>query len=140
MIKVEIQEIKTDFDLTTEKAKKGVSDGLMAIALMAQGIAQKSILKGPKSGRVYKRGKKFHQASAPGEAPANDLGFLAANINAQMTEELTASLISSAPYSIHLEYGSRRMSARPFLRPAGEAVKEQAKEILNAYIKEAINA
>ncbi|UOF79248.1 phage protein [Caudoviricetes sp.] len=117
--------------------KNGVKDGLLALALMAQGEAQKSILRGPKTGRVYKRGKGFHQASAPGEAPANDLGFLANNVKAEMTDDLVASTFSLAPYSVHLEYGTRKMAARPFLRPAVEKVKAQAQGVLNAYIKNA---
>lgn len=136
MIKVEVHEIKinpADF----EKMKNGVKDGLLALALMAQGEAQKSILRGPKTGRVYKRGKGFHQASAPGEAPANDLGFLANNVKAEMTDDLVASTFSLAPYSVHLEYGTRKMAARPFLRPAVEKVKAQAQGVLNAYIKNA---
>ncbi len=136
MIKVEVHEIKinpTDF----EKMKKGINDGLLALALMAQGEAQKSIMRGPKTGRVYKRGKVSHQASAPGEAPANDLGFLVNNVKAEVTGELVASTLSLAPYSVHLEYGTRKMAARPFLRPAGEKVKAQAQGVLNAYIKNA---
>ncbi len=136
MIKVDIHEIKIN-PVDLDKFKKGVEDGLMALALMAQGEAQKSILRGPKSGRLYKRGKKFHQASAPGQAPANDFGFLANNIKAEMTNELTASTFSLAPYSVHLEYGTRKMAARPFLRPAGEKVKAQAEGVLNAYVKNA---
>ena len=136
MIKVDIHEITIN-PVDLGKIREGVEDGLMALALMAQGEAQKSILRGPKTGRLYKRGKKFHQASAPGEAPANDFGFLANNIKAEMTNELTASTFSLAPYSVHLEYGTRKMAARPFLRPAGEKVKAQAKGVLNAYIKNA---
>lgn len=118
-----------------EKIETGITDGLLALALMAQGEAQRSILKGPKTGRVYKRGKSTHQASAPGEAPANDLGFLANNIKAEMTEDLTASTISLAPYSIHLEYGTRKMAARPFLAPAAEKTKAKAEGVLSAYVK-----
>lgn len=136
MIKVEIHEIKLNSSADQfDKIKKGVENGLMALALMAQGEAKKSILRGSKTGRIYKRGKRFHQASAPGEAPANDFGFLANKIMAEMTEDLTASTISLAPYSVHLEYGTRKAAARPFLRPAGEKVKAQAQGVLNAYVK-----
>jgi HK97 gp10 family phage protein len=136
LIKVDIHEIKVN-PVDLDKIKKGVKDGLLALALMAQGEAQKSIRRGPKTGRVYKRGKVYHQASAPGEAPANDLGNLVNKVKAEMTEELVASTLSLAPYSIHLEYGTRKMAARPFLRPAGEKIKAQAEGVLNAYIKNA---
>ncbi len=138
MIKVDIKEIKVNADFGSENIKKGIANGLMAIALMAQGEAQKSILKGPKTGKLYKRGKKTHQASAPGEAPANDYGFLANKINADIDfENMVANLHSSAPYSASLEYGTRHMAARPFLRPAVDRIKPQAEGILVAYIKAA---
>lgn len=138
MIKVDIQEIKINADFSSEKVRKGITDGLMAIALMAQGEAQKSILKGPKTGKIYKRGKKMHQASAPGEAPANDFGFLASQINCDVDEKnMVANLHSSAPYSASLEYGTRHIAARPFLRPAVDKIKQQAEGIIIAYIKAA---
>lgn len=139
MIEIEVHEEKgrkTPKEFI-EKVEKGVANGLMALALMAQGEAQKSILRGKKSGRLYKRGKRFHQASAPGEPPANDLGFLANNIKAELADKNTANLRSNAPYSIHLEYGAINMAARPFLRPAGDKIKEQAAAIMDAYVKEA---
>lgn len=140
MIEIEIHEEKGR-DLPSqflEKAKKGIADGLMAVALMAQGEAQKSILRGKKTGRIYKRGKKSHQASAPGEAPANDFGFLSNNIKADVDyAEITATLRSLAPYSVHLEYGTRKMAARPFFRPAVENIKPQAKGVIDAYLQAA---
>lgn len=140
MIEIEVHEEKgrkIPKDLIA-KVEKAVSDGLMALALMAQGEAQQSILRGKKSGRVYNRGKRSHQASAPGEAPANDYGFLASNIKAELADKNTANLRSNAPYSIHLEYGTRKMAARPFLRPAGDRIREKARPIMDAYVKEAI--
>lgn len=138
MIKIEVHEIKVDASAAlSAKIEKAVQDGLLALALMGQGFAQKSILRGRKSGRIYKRGSRTHQASAPGEAPANDLGFLAQNVKAESTEAMTASLISLAPYSVHLEYGTRNMAARPFLRPAGKEAAAKAHEVLNAYVKAA---
>lgn len=140
MIEVEVheekgREIPTQF---VEKAKKGIADGLMAIALMAMAEAQKSILRGPKTGRIYKRGTVTHQASAPGEPPANDHGFLANYINADIDySELTANLRASAPYAVNLEYGTRKMAARPFFRPAVDKIKPQAKGVIDAYVKAA---
>lgn len=140
MIEIDVHEEKGRIASSEAIAKleKGISDGLMALALMAQGEAQKSILRGRKSGRIYRRGKRTHQASAPGEAPANDLGFLANNIKAELENKNTANLISNAPYSIHLEYGTRNMAARPFLRPAGDKIREKAQPIMDAYVKDAL--
>jgi hypothetical protein len=134
-IDIKVEKDASGLDAVVEKA---IGQGLMALALMAQAEAQRSILKGPKTGRLYPRGKHVHQASAPGEAPANDFGFLVANIKADLTNDFTANLWSLAPYSIHLEYGTVNMAARPFLRPAGESVRARAGEIIDAYVGAAL--
>lgn len=73
---------------------------------------------GPKSGRMYGR----HQASAPGQMPAVDLGNLVANVNAEMTDQTNGIVhTGSVDYAVHLEYGTVNMAARPFMTPAAEA-------------------
>lgn len=80
-----------------------------------------SIGQGAKSGRIYKRGNIFHQASAAGQAPATDTGFLVNNIALVFDADRTgASVESRAPYSGELEFGTKNMGARPFLHPAVE--------------------
>lgn len=118
--------------------ERGTRNALQALALQAQGFAVQSILQGPKTGRIYKRGKGFHQASAPGEAPANDLGFLASSLRIVITDKNQVDLSAMAPYAIHLEYGTRNMRPRPFLRPAGEKAGANAKAVFDAYIKDAL--
>lgn len=102
-------------------AEKAIEQGLLKTAFLGVSLAQRSILKGPKTGRIYKLGRRVHQASAPGEPPANDTGRLVSSLRAEIsTEALTASLIAGTQYAIYLEFGTRRMEPRPFLRPAAE--------------------
>jgi HK97 gp10 family phage protein len=54
-----------------------------------------------------------------------DTGFLAENISAEMTPE-GGEVISIAPYTMHVEFGTRFMAAQPFLRPA---MDEYARDI-----------
>ena len=115
--------------------ERGTIKGLNALALMAQAEAQRSILKGPKTGRIYKRGKTTHQASAPGEAPANDLGFLAGSLKVEVTAKFTVDLIAAAPYAVFLEYGTRKMAPRPFMRPAGDKAAAKGSETIGAYVR-----
>lgn len=51
-------------------------------------IIQRLIRTGPKTGRVYERANppRMHQASAPGQAPADDMGHLAASFYAEFTK------------------------------------------------------
>lgn len=79
-----------------------------------------------KSGREYKRNKKGRQhiASAPGESPAIDTGFLANSMNAQHSG-LVSTVGTNAEYAMHLEFGTVKMEPRPFFEPAFEAAKPE---------------
>lgn len=56
--------------------------------------------------------------SAPGDPPGVDIGNLKAGIRVGEVTEDHAVLESTADYSAYLEMGTRRMAARPFMRPA----------------------
>lgn len=95
-----------------------------AHAFMVEGAAKTSIMTGTKSGRVYARpGGKSHRASAPGEAPATDKGFLANSIRSAPEQGLTWRVSAGMGYAAPLELGSRRVAPRPFLAPALASVK-----------------
>lgn len=103
-----------------ESAKKVVAYGLQEI----RGIAVKGILAGNKTGRTYTRGGVTHTASAAGEYPASDTGFLASNIHVvRSTTGLSGAVESRANYSEFLEFGTSKMAARPFLQPSAEEVR-----------------
>ena len=76
---------------------------------------------GPKTGEVYSRRTVVHKASAAGEYPATDTGFLASNISSSLDRKRKIGRVtSSAAYSKHLEYGTKNMAARPFMHPSLE--------------------
>ena len=83
---------------------------------------------GPKTGRLYRRGKRgqrVHRASAPGESPATDTGFLINSVQVSpFTNPLVGEVVVAASYAEHLEYGAPRahIKARPFVKPAIEGV------------------
>lgn len=96
------------------------------------------MLNSPRGGRVYRRRGVTHKASAPGEPPAPDTGTLMRNIDARYDKDsLTGTVNFGTVYARALEYGTARMAARPFARPAlmnkVNAIKEDvADEIANA--------
>ncbi len=59
--------------------------------------------------RVEKRAK----ANAP-----VDTGYLKQHITAEKTGELSADVTSLAEYSFYNEFGTRKMAAHPYMRPA----------------------
>lgn len=108
----------------SQEVIKGVKKAVRVAGTTVRNDAILSIAQGAKTGRVYTRGNVSHQASAAGEAPATDTGYLVGNINLVMDADgLGCSVDSRADYSSHLEFGTRKMAARPFLQPALEQNK-----------------
>lgn len=85
-----------------------------------QGEAMVKVSMGePKSGHMYGD----HQASAPGEAPAIDIGNLVASVQAQEESTLTWTVAVGADYGIYLEHGTVHMAPRPYMAPMAEALR-----------------
>ena len=57
-------------------------DVILGGAQLIRSEAVKSIMQGPKTGRIYEKynPRRTHKASAPGQAPASDTGNLVRNI------------------------------------------------------------
>ncbi len=105
------------------KVEGVVSGNSLANALQAgyfvwEGIAKKLIATSPASGRKYGG----HRASAPGEPPATDTGGLLNNWpRPQKNFTPFGAEVEGGPgqeYASHLELGTVKMEARPFMRPA----------------------
>lgn len=60
-----------------------------------------------------------HVPSSPGQPPKGDTGRLETSIDVELRKtDKTVNVISNAPYSAALEFGTSTIEARPFLRPA----------------------
>jgi len=95
-----------------------------------------SINQGAKSGDIYSRGGKTSRRSAAGEPPATDTGFLVNNIALKIdADSLGVSVESRADYSLALEFGTSKMSARPFMQPALESNKGKIRQLEKRMIK-----
>ena len=91
----------------------------------------KTSMSGPKSGRVYARSGKPHQASAPGEAPAVDTGNLVNSLQIEMEGDLTAVVFTDVEYAPTLEFGGAKMAMRPFLGPAAQKERKNFERSLS---------
>ena len=110
-----------------DAVKKEVNIGL----LMIETNAKRRVQQGAKTGRVYEKYKprRTHRASAEGQSPASDTGYLAENIKAEPdVGGLSGSVVSHAGYSFWLEYDPHR---RPFMFPA---MREEEPKIYAAMI------
>ena len=107
---------------------------------------RRNIQKSPRGGKTYVKTNpnRVHKASAPGESPATDLGFLVRSI--QMQPDLdnlrvqVVSLSTIAPYAKRLEFGdlSRGLQPRPFMFKGLQAKKQKAIDIVQRAINQAL--
>ena len=100
--------------------------------------AVRSIQQDPKSGIIYQRynPRRRHQASAKGESPASDTGFLVSHIKVKKKNRDEVVVESTAPYSAFLEFGTSQMGERPFMHPATmRAFPKIAKAVFNKVVE-----
>jgi phage gpG-like protein len=130
-------EIKTNFDHLPQigtQARELISQVVKKTALDVEGEVKKEMT-ASKSGRKYRRGSGVHVASAPGEAPAVDLGQLINSIQVEHENDYTSIVSTNVDYAVHLEYGTRKMGARPVWRPVAEKLREPFTEAITQVLK-----
>ena len=143
-----------DLDLRFLEAevKRALEATMKGAAMLVANDAKQRIARGAKSGRIYttrfatnkSTGGIFptearvpHQASAPGEAPATDTGKLISSIVAD-AQGTKAWVEARSAYAVHLEYGTRRMQARPFMMPAFEAQRARIGDLIRGAVTTAM--
>lgn len=150
-----------------EELRGAIAGAALAVEKQMKVLVQK----GPKSGRLYRRGSikraatkarralglrrvagnpnrvivgaTFHRASAPGEAPASDTGRLVASLTHTIAPDgLTATIgvhdVSRVKYAPALEFGTRRMAARPFVVRALREKQEEVEQRVQQGVERAI--
>lgn len=86
------------------------------------------VMKAPRATFTAYKGKKGHQASAPGEAPATETGALANSIGVEPAGHLARDVAARIEYAVPLEFGADDMEARPFMTPSKESVRPKFRE------------
>jgi HK97 gp10 family phage protein len=118
-------------------AMRGVVTGAAAV----QDDGTRRIQSPPKTGRIYVRRGVSHQASAPGEAPANDTGRLANSTDIRYDVPALAAYVNwAAGYARSLEYGTERMDPRPFARPSLTAQEGTIRAAVSAEIAQVLKS
>lgn len=115
----DLRRISKELERSTDKVTDRVGFILAKGANTIRNDIVNSMFRDAKTGRKYKRGRKTHQASAPGETPAVDTGELARSIVYEIRRnglEIEIGAEAGAPYAKWLEEGTNKMEARPFLQ------------------------
>ncbi len=74
------------------------------------------------------------QPSAAGEPPAVQTGTLKKSVTFERTKKRYYRVLVTAPYAKYLEYGTRKMQARPFMRPAVLAIAGKLPSLMKAAV------
>jgi HK97 gp10 family phage protein len=142
-----------DFTWLEAEVERAVEATLKGCAMVVANDAKQSVARGPKTGRIYTTrfatnrttggvfptGERVpHQASAAGEPPATDTGKLVGSIVGD-GKGLRAYVEARSVYAVWLEYGTRRIAARPFMVPAFERNRERCANLMRAAISSAVS-
>jgi len=113
---------RLDKRLTT-KAHSNAKSAVTRSTMLVQNFAKSSIMAGGTGATVQKYDpSRTHTQSKPLSPPASDTGFLVSQITMDVDVKpngtVVGQIISAAPYSKHLEFGTVNMTERPFMQPA----------------------
>lgn len=118
--------------LTSETTRREIGQAVFAAADAIRVEAQISITRGAVSGAG-------HVPSKPGDPPMNDTGTLAGYINVEhKSGTLRATVRSDAPYAAALEFGTSKVAARPYFRPARDKIKPEAQRLVQKALNRAV--
>jgi len=107
----------------TQQLTSAVDQALFIAGKTIAVEAALSITKGSVSG-------KNHVPSAPGQPPNADTNQLDRSIEPTPVQNHEVQVVATAPYAQHLEFGTSKMAARPFMRPALAENEPKARQII----------
>lgn len=126
---VEFKLSRVKFDML-----KYIRTALFEIGAENTQLIKKYIYAPPKTGRFYRYKNRWHQASAPGESPANRSGLLARSVDYRVHYSHEVELIATAKYANWLEDGTSKMQPRPYFIRAVNAKKRDNYRSLQRHV------
>lgn len=124
-VRAHVQRLKA---ISGEAMALEVGKALYVAGQMIEIEAELSITAGSVSG-------KGHVPSKPGEPPNRDSGTLDNNIETHLVGPLKVEVTSNAPYSAALEFGTSKMAARPFMKPAADKKRKEAQALVTKAVR-----
>ncbi len=113
--------------------QQGIVSGLYTFGKILGNHVKQLIEEGPKTGRIYSFRGSPHQASAPGEAPANKSGTLVESYNYNVRGAYEMEVGESAPYAGFLEDGTTNIEPRPHFK---RAIDDKQGDLVNILYSE----
>lgn len=131
-VTVQIDLAKGD-QLSAEAAERGVR----AATIEAKNLTI-AALSQPGKGRAYKRGRKVHIASKPGDPPAPDTGRLRGSTQSEVlrTNDGALGIVSvNTEYAAALELGTEKIAARPFISRVASENRERLMKVFAKFAR-----
>lgn len=130
----------------TAALKRRIEANLVIAGEVVATEVRRNIQTSPRGGKTYtlSNPNRTHTASAAGESPATDLGFLVRSIQTEPDMQnlriRILSLHSIAPYAKRLEFGdlSAGLAPRPFMFKGLDTKKRQAISIVKNAVNQAL--
>ena len=144
-MKVEgLEDLSRQMRKASDETHKAVDRILMKTAIGLRSDVLRMMYRFPARGKLYVRTSPSgnvvkHRASQAGDPPAVDTGRLANSASWDVSSKpLQVTIGSKLAYAAHLEYGTRKMGARPVWRPMLEKTTPKLKRDLEAAIGRAL--
>lgn len=134
-----VEETARNMAALAKRYSRATAEGAVAGGHLVRSDAIKSIQEQSPGEMVTRTrtggGTYVHTASAEGDAPNTDTGRLVQSVQVEVTKK-TVDVGSTLDYASYLEFGTKRMVARPWLFPAFE----RNKAAITRLIKHGIDA
>lgn len=128
------EEVLRKIKNASDKFQEKITQAVAIAAMNVRNTAVEKIQHGPKTGRVYKKRRRVHQASAQGEWPASDTGRLAGSIRIN-SFPLSAEAGTEVLYGKFLENKDPAHGGRPWLSRSYDENKEKISHIIDEALK-----
>ncbi len=73
--------------------------------------------------------------SAEGGFPGIDTGTLKNSFTVEPAGEMARRIVTAVEYAIHLEFGTSKMEARPFMLPLASWMEREAETAMRSYLR-----
>ncbi len=72
--------------------------------------------------------------SAPGDPPGVDTGTLKNSVHVEPLGPLSQRIVTGVDYDVHLEFGTSKMAARPYMGPMAMRLQEHVDDYFKNFI------
>lgn len=124
---------KNDLRKLAKATPRDADNAIEALAREGERYAKMEMNTSP-PGRVYVRDSGTHVASQPGHPPNIDTGTLVNSISVEPRGQMQRAVVDGVEYGVFLEFGTRRMGARPFMGPMAVWLEGEVSRVFDEFL------